>query len=127
MPNKGLMKLKNKFLVEYRDGVSQFLELAKYPVDNYEWTRCPCKRCMNSIWDSLKGVKRHLLTIGISPSCTGSVYHGEPVNLHRGTQKFDKGTSSNLFSEENEILGMLLKGWKPLHIRRIIKPLPNFN
>ncbi|KAA0040523.1 GDSL esterase/lipase [Cucumis melo var. makuwa] len=63
---------------------------------------------MNSNWDSLEGVEQHLLTI---------VNHGENVNLNRGIQRFDEGTissnpfdegtSSNPFSEENEMLGML--------------------
>ena len=44
------------------------------------------------------------------------MYHGESVNLHRGIQRFDegtrgypfdKGTSSNPFAEENEMLDML--------------------
>ena len=77
---------------------------------------CPCKRCMNSIWDLLEGVEQHLLTIGIFPSYTDCVYHGEPVILHRGIQRFDEGTSRNpfikgtsnkSFPKENEILGML--------------------
>ena len=66
--------------------------------------------------DSLEGVQWHLLTIEISPSYTDWVYHGEPVNLYRGIERFDdgtssdpfyEGTSSNFFHEENEILGML--------------------
>ena len=53
------------------------------------------------------------------------MYHGEPVNLYRGIERFDEGTSndpfhegtssdpfhelntSNLFPEDNEMLGML--------------------
>ena len=57
-----------------------------------------------------------LLTIGIFPSYTDSVYHEELVNLHKGIERFDeetssnpfdKGTSNNHFHEENEISGML--------------------
>ena len=102
--------------MEYREGVSQFLELAKYHVDNYGQTMCQCKRCMNSIWDSLEGMERHLLTIGIPSSYTNLVYHGEPVNLHRGIQRFDEGISnsnffyeetiSNPFPEENKMFSM---------------------
>ncbi|KAA0033529.1 uncharacterized protein E5676_scaffold104G00900 [Cucumis melo var. makuwa] len=81
---------------------------------------------INSNWDSLKGVERHLLTIGMCPSYTEWVYHGEPVNLYRGIGRFDEGTntdpfhegtsnnsfhiegtSSNMFYEDNEMLRML--------------------
>ncbi|KAA0045946.1 (R)-mandelonitrile lyase 1-like [Cucumis melo var. makuwa] len=84
--DKGWMKLRDKFSVEYREGMSQFLEVAKYHIDDYKRTRCPCKRY--------------------------SVYHEELVNLHKGIERFDeetssnpfdKGTSNNHFHEENEI------------------------
>ena len=55
--DKGWMKVRNKFSVEYREGVSQFLEIVKFHVDAYERIRCPCKRCMNTNWDSLEGVE----------------------------------------------------------------------
>ncbi|TYK13640.1 (R)-mandelonitrile lyase 1-like [Cucumis melo var. makuwa] len=88
--DKGWMKLRDKFSVEYREGMSQFLEVAKYHIDDYRQTRCPCKRY--------------------------SVYHEESVNLHKGIERFDEGTSSNPFDEgtsnnhfheENEISDML--------------------
>uniref|UniRef100_A0A9I9EIC2 Transposase-associated domain-containing protein n=1 Tax=Cucumis melo TaxID=3656 RepID=A0A9I9EIC2_CUCME len=64
------MKLRNKFSLEYREGVTQFLEFAKFHVDAYRRIRCPYKRCMNLSWNSLEGVERHQLTIGISPYYT---------------------------------------------------------
>ena len=70
---------------------------------------------MNSNWDSLEGVELHLLTTTIASSYIDWVYHGEPVNLHRGMESpdewtsssylFNEGTSSNSFYEENEMLG----------------------
>ena len=50
------MKFRNKFLVEYKKGVFQFLEVAKYHVNNYVKIRL-CNRCMNSNGDSLEGVE----------------------------------------------------------------------
>uniref|UniRef100_A0A9I9EFK1 Transposase-associated domain-containing protein n=1 Tax=Cucumis melo TaxID=3656 RepID=A0A9I9EFK1_CUCME len=103
---KSWMKLKNKFSVEYREGVTQFLEVAKFHVNDYRRIRCPCKRCTNSNWDLLEGVERHLLTIRISPRIYNGC-HGEPMNLHKGIKSFDEGTSSNHFNEEDEMFGML--------------------
>ena len=65
---KDWMKLRNKLSVEYREGVSQFLEVAKFHVYDLGRTRCPYKNYMTSMWESLEGVERHLLTVGISPS-----------------------------------------------------------
>ena len=73
------MKFKNKFSVDYKEVVSQFLEVTKVYVDDYKQISRPCKRCMNSLLESLEGVERYLLTIGISPSFTDQVYHGELV------------------------------------------------
>ena len=38
------MKLMDRFSVEYREEVFQFLEVAKYQINNYEQINCPCKR-----------------------------------------------------------------------------------
>ncbi|KAA0047495.1 CACTA en-spm transposon protein [Cucumis melo var. makuwa] len=56
------------------------------------------------------------------------MYHGEPVNLHRGILRFEEGTSnsnpldektsSNPFPEENEMLGMLHDLQAPIEHRR---------
>uniref|UniRef100_A0A9I9EC77 Transposase-associated domain-containing protein n=1 Tax=Cucumis melo TaxID=3656 RepID=A0A9I9EC77_CUCME len=45
--------------------MAQFLDVVKVHVDANGRIRCPCKRCMNSNWNSLKGVERHLQTIEI--------------------------------------------------------------
>ena len=45
-------------------------------------------------------VERHLLTIKVSPSYTEWLYHGDLVNLRRGIERLDEGTSSNPFDEE---------------------------
>uniref|UniRef100_A0A9I9E901 CACTA en-spm transposon protein n=1 Tax=Cucumis melo TaxID=3656 RepID=A0A9I9E901_CUCME len=39
--DKGWMKLRNMFSFEYREGVTQFLEFAKFHVDAYGRIRCP--------------------------------------------------------------------------------------
>ena len=59
--DKSWMKLSDRFSIEYKEGIFQFLEVAKYHFNNYEQIRCPCKKSMNLNWDSLEGVKRHLL------------------------------------------------------------------
>ncbi|KAA0052853.1 uncharacterized protein E6C27_scaffold33G00030 [Cucumis melo var. makuwa] len=99
MMDKSLMNIKNKLSIEYRERVFKFLDVAKYHVDEYGWIRCPYNRCMNSNWDSLEGVERHLLTSGMCPSYTEWMYHGEPVNLYRDIKRFDEGISSDHFHE----------------------------
>uniref|UniRef100_A0A9I9EAM3 Transposase-associated domain-containing protein n=1 Tax=Cucumis melo TaxID=3656 RepID=A0A9I9EAM3_CUCME len=58
MMDNDWMKLRNKFFLEYREGVTQFLDFTKFYVDAYGCISCSCKRCMNLNWNSLEGVER---------------------------------------------------------------------
>ena len=71
---------------------------------------------MNSNWYSLEGVGQHLLTIEIYPSYTEWLYHGDPVNFHRGIEGLMKEPvvtllmnelGNNPFDEEDEMFDML--------------------
>ena len=55
--NKDWIKLINKLSIEYREGVSHILEVTKFDIDDYGRTKYPCKKCINSIWESLEGVE----------------------------------------------------------------------
>ena len=56
------------------------------------------KNCINSIWESLEGMERHLLTYGISPSYCEWVYDlGESINLPWG---FERVATHSLHNDE---------------------------
>ena len=79
--NKDWIKLRDRCSKEYIDGVAQFMEVAKCHVNREGQTRCPCKNCQNSTYQTLDRVQGHLFANGISPSYRQWVYHGEPANL----------------------------------------------
>ena len=100
----------------YMEGVTQFLEKAKFHVNNLGKTRCPCKNCMNTVWKSLDGVERHLLTYGMSPLYSQWVYHGETSNLSRELnqtthsirgEELNPEEFTDVPTEENEMLNIL--------------------
>ena len=62
---------------------------------------------MSLNWNSLKGVERYLLTIGISPYYRKWVYHGELASFNKRTKNFDERTSSKHFHEEDDMFCML--------------------
>ncbi|KAA0049894.1 receptor-like protein kinase FERONIA [Cucumis melo var. makuwa] len=76
------MNIRNKLSIEYRERVFKFLDIVKYHIDEYGQIRYE------------------------------RFYEGTSSNpFHEGTRSSDpfhiEGTSSNLFSEDNEMLGML--------------------
>ncbi|KAA0052152.1 CACTA en-spm transposon protein [Cucumis melo var. makuwa] len=99
--DNGWMKLRNKLSLEYRHGVTQFLEFAKFHVDAYERLRCPCKRCLNLNWNSLEGVE---LT---------SAYYW---NIHNcGTTSADFNDQAMNMFVEHQMLTTFKEFWTDCH------------
>ncbi|KAA0042484.1 NBS-LRR type resistance protein [Cucumis melo var. makuwa] len=105
----GSLFVLNNFVVDfgwlsYSYGVGRMRRL-KYLVVNNEvvlailqlW--CPCKRCMNLNWNSLEGVERHLLTIGISLYYTEWVYRGESLSFRAPIEQ-EEETEERPFKDE---------------------------
>ena len=71
---------------------------------------------MNTVWESLDEVQRHLFTFKMSSSYRQWVYHGEGVNLSRELNQttylvHDEGLSNGEYNDvptkENEMLNIL--------------------
>ncbi|KAA0047711.1 hypothetical protein E5676_scaffold648G001770 [Cucumis melo var. makuwa] len=96
-----------------RDGVAQFIEVAKCYVNDVGKTRCPCKYCQNSMTQTLNGVERHLFTYGISSSYDKWVNYGEAMNFaqfEHGATSLECGRlsgESNVSDEDDDILDLL--------------------
>ena len=53
--------------MKYADEVSKFLKGQNFMLMPRGKTRCPCKKCMNAMWDPIDRVERHLFINGTSP------------------------------------------------------------
>uniref|UniRef100_A0A7N2KKH6 Kinesin motor domain-containing protein n=1 Tax=Quercus lobata TaxID=97700 RepID=A0A7N2KKH6_QUELO len=71
------VKLRNRALLEYRQGIKDFLDFAfEHTTMGYK-IYCPCKKCNNYFAKTRDDVEADLLTIGILPSYTHWFRHGE--------------------------------------------------
>ena len=79
------VKLRNRALPEYRQGIKDFLDFAFEHTTMGDKIYCPCKKCNNYFAKTRDDVEADLLTIGILPSYTRWFRHGE----ERHFQTFD--------------------------------------
>ncbi|KAK1423448.1 hypothetical protein QVD17_18751 [Tagetes erecta] len=63
----------------FKNGLYNFIEIAKNHLNNEGKTRCPCKRCANSIrsLQDLSTIYNHIYDVGFRESYTVWVHHGE--------------------------------------------------
>ncbi|XP_042976258.1 uncharacterized protein LOC122304968 [Carya illinoinensis] len=62
---------------EYEEGVRQFLAMAIAHTPTTDQIRCPCKRCRNRAFHSIRTVEDHLFLRGFDPTYQCWIFHGE--------------------------------------------------
>ncbi|XP_042942741.1 uncharacterized protein LOC122276915 [Carya illinoinensis] len=62
---------------EYAEGVRQFLSMVLAHTPNTNQIRCPCRRCRNRAFHSIRIVDDHFFFRGIDPTYTEWIFHGE--------------------------------------------------
>ena len=75
--DKNWIRSNDKLSIEYTNGVSSFITLARGHLNDENKTRCPCTQCVNFYYYELETVERHLWVNGFSKSYTNWVFHGE--------------------------------------------------
>uniref|UniRef100_A0A9I9EDR2 Uncharacterized protein n=1 Tax=Cucumis melo TaxID=3656 RepID=A0A9I9EDR2_CUCME len=100
------MKLRNKFFLEYREGVTQFLEFVKFHVDAYGRIKVSMREMYELKLELTRGCGMISTDYWNIPYYTEWVYHGESLSF-RGIENFKEETSSRQFDEEDDMFGML--------------------
>ncbi|XP_042988691.1 uncharacterized protein LOC122316221 [Carya illinoinensis] len=62
---------------EYEEGVRQFLAMAVAHTPTTDQIRCPCRRCRNRAFHSIRTVEDHLFLRGFDPTYQTWIFHGE--------------------------------------------------
>ena len=75
--DKSSTKLRNLGCREYWDGLQAFLRMASDHADSVGRIRCPCVRCNNFRFETLKVVEAHVFDRGFQPGYEKWVFHGE--------------------------------------------------
>ncbi|XP_041000851.1 uncharacterized protein LOC121246677 [Juglans microcarpa x Juglans regia] len=84
---------------EYAEGVRQFLAMAQAHTLGSNHIRCPCRRCRNRAFHSSLTVEDHLFIIGIDPTYTEWIFHGEDDPFLDATFSDDEGDNASAYND----------------------------
>ncbi|KAK2654991.1 hypothetical protein Ddye_008043 [Dipteronia dyeriana] len=66
---------------KYRDGARKFVNMAQIWSGNDDYIICPCTKCRNLRHEHIDIVYEHLIIIGMNPTYTTWVFHGESPSM----------------------------------------------
>ncbi|XP_042939338.1 uncharacterized protein LOC122274358 [Carya illinoinensis] len=101
--DKNWMHVPNRFTSrEYGEGINTLLTMAKTHAPGQTTIRCPCRRCRNNLFLPFNEVEDHLFTIGIDPTYTHWIFHGEcdSWSVHESDSDDDSANESHNFIDD---------------------------
>ncbi|CAL2278288.1 unnamed protein product [Prunus armeniaca] len=69
----------NRCAYEYLDGIEDFIEFARRHNPGATRIRCPCRRCNNTLWETIENVGFHLVRNGMIETYSIWNLHGEQL------------------------------------------------
>ncbi|CAL8991372.1 unnamed protein product [Prunus brigantina] len=69
----------NRCAEEYLDGIEDFIEFARRHNPGATRIRCPCRRCNNTLWETIENVGFHLVRNGMIETYSIWNLHGEQL------------------------------------------------
>ncbi|XP_042956354.1 uncharacterized protein LOC122292181 [Carya illinoinensis] len=93
---------------EYAEGVRQFVAMAISHTANTDQIRCPCRRCRNRAFHSIRTIEDHLFFKGIDPTYTPWIFHGEDDPFRNATFSDDEQDDTLSHSDYIDDLDELL-------------------
>ncbi|CAL2237922.1 unnamed protein product [Prunus armeniaca] len=69
----------NRCADEYLDGIEDFIEFARRHNPGATRIRCPCRRCNNTLWQTIENVRFHLVRNGMIETYSIWNLHGEQL------------------------------------------------
>jgi len=71
----------NRVADEYLDGIDEFIDFARTRNPGATRIRCPCRRCNNTLWETIENVRFHLVRNGMIETYSTWNHHGEQVDI----------------------------------------------
>ncbi|KAL0395064.1 UNVERIFIED_CONTAM: hypothetical protein Slati_4472600 [Sesamum latifolium] len=100
--DKSWMKLEDRTLPEYENGVQIFLSFAYSSIEPWKKIRCPCKKCNNVYYQNRDDVEADLLQYGILQNYVTWVLHGEELDDSENDEFYLSDEEGNNYLESNE-------------------------
>ncbi|KAI5334996.1 hypothetical protein L3X38_025129 [Prunus dulcis] len=70
----------NRCSDEYLDGIEDFIEFARRQNPGATRIRCPCRKCNNTLWETIENVGFHLVRNGMIETYSIWNLHGEQLD-----------------------------------------------
>ena len=93
--DKSWITNRNRLSTEYREGVKQFINVARSLSPGGIDTRCPCRACANLKFQTFSVVDSHLYQYEFTQSYTQWVHHGESCALPPVVSRVDDRVSND--------------------------------
>ena len=85
------MDEKDRWSTKYREGLAQFLEIAKNHIDSRGLIRCPCRKCKNVLFQTWPVMENHLAYKNmIDPYYRNWVRHGEALDMRQNLHELNE-------------------------------------
>ncbi|KAK1441484.1 hypothetical protein QVD17_07409 [Tagetes erecta] len=93
----------------FKNGLYNFIEIAKNHLNDEGKTRCPCRRCANSIrsLQDLSTIYNHIHDVGFKESYTVWVHHGEEYYSHSEVESLFVSNTQTVEQNTNEMFDVL--------------------
>ena len=98
------MFLRHRFQPKFTQGLQTFINVAKEHLNHENKTRCPCLKCQNGEYFTLKEIHSHIMVNGFARHYTIWTEHGEDVNDVVNDQIEDEIVSDGEGDEDDNAL-----------------------
>ncbi|KAM2473958.1 hypothetical protein PS1_006731 [Malus domestica] len=81
----------NRCTDEYLDGIGDFIDFARTHNPSATRIRCPCKRCNNTLRETIENVRFHLVRNGMIKTYNTWNHHGEQLDNALSSKRHKSG------------------------------------
>ena len=103
--DKNWTNLRNRLSDEYINGVKAFIVRAQNYVNKQGEVRCPCRKCLNRVFQTLRKVESHLGHYGFQQTYKRWTFHGEVSDDSDSNDMVNDDDDDEMFAILNDVTG----------------------
>ncbi|KAI5312146.1 hypothetical protein L3X38_041319 [Prunus dulcis] len=97
----------NRCADEYLDGIEDFIEFARRHNPGATRIRCPCRRCNNTLWETIENVGFHLVRNGMIETYSIWNLYGEQVDHASSSNAPRVDNVEPIMDLNDEVMGII--------------------